>query len=114
MRRKGIVLDSTDNVVTALTDLSAGDTVEVEVGKELLVVTLLGPINFGHKFSLYDIEAGSRILKHGVVIGQATRNIMVGEHVHVHNIASLRARGDLEKAGVSNDLLVATPCQCSH
>ncbi len=35
------------------------------------------------------------MLKYGQVIGRATADIAVGEHVHVHNIESTRGRGDL-------------------
>ncbi len=95
MERKAIVLNSKDNVATALTDLSAGDSVELEVDKNPLSVKLANPVQFGHKFSLIDIKAGSPILKYGEVIGEASKDIKAGEHVHVHNVASTRGRGDV-------------------
>lgn len=97
MERKAIVLNSKDNVATALADLSAGDAVSLEVDKKPVSVSLVNPIQFGHKFSLIDIKAGSPILKYGEVIGEATNDIKVGEHVHVHNVASTRGRGDVVK-----------------
>ncbi len=95
MERKAIVLNSRDNVATALIDLCAGDTVEFEVDKKPISVKLANPIQFGHKFSLVDIKTGSPILKYGEVIGEATKDIKTGEHVHVHNVASTRGRGDV-------------------
>ncbi len=98
MERKAIVLNSKDNVATALADLSAGDSIALEADKKQLSVKLVNPIQFGHKFSLVDIKAGATILKYGEVIGEATQDIRTGEHVHVHNVASTRGRGDVVKA----------------
>jgi altronate dehydratase small subunit len=44
-----------------------------------------------------DTAPGATILKYGQVIGRASRAIRPGEHMHVHNIESSRARGDLNK-----------------
>ena len=97
MERKAIVLNSKDNVATALADLAAGDSVALEIDKRPVSVKLVNPIQFGHKFSLLDIKAGSSILKYGEAIGEATKDIKKGEHVHVHNVASTRGRGDVVK-----------------
>ena len=97
MERKAIVLNSKDNVATALADLAAGDTVALEVDKKPVSIKLINPIQFGHKFSLADIKSGTPILKYGEMIGEATRDIKLGEHVHVQNVASTRGRGDIVK-----------------
>jgi altronate dehydratase small subunit len=97
MERKAIVLNSKDNVATALADLAAGDSIALEIDKKPVSVKLVNPIQFGHKFSLLDIKAGSSILQYGEVIGEATKDIKKGEHVHVHNVASTRGRGDVVK-----------------
>jgi urease beta subunit len=36
------------------------------------------------------MKEGDKVIKYGAVIGQATRPIRVGDHVHVHNMKSLR------------------------
>ncbi|RLG06284.1 MAG: D-galactarate dehydratase, partial [Thaumarchaeota archaeon] len=54
-------------------------------------------IPFGHKLAIREIPRGEEIIKYGEVIGRATRDIEIGEHVHVHNVESLRGRGDLKK-----------------
>ncbi len=97
MERTAIVLNSKDNVATALADLGAGDSVALEVDKNQLSVKLVNSIQFGHKFSLVDIKSGAHILKYGEVIGEATKDIKAGEHVHIHNVASTRGRGDVAK-----------------
>ena len=97
MERKAVVLNRKDNVATALSGLEAGEVVGVEVDKDLVSVTLADPISFGHKFSLTDIKTDSAIIKYGEIIGKATRDIKPGQHVHVHNVASTRGRGDEAK-----------------
>jgi len=41
-----------------------------------------------------DIAEGSKITKYAETIGIASQPIAAGEHVHVHNVESVRARGD--------------------
>ena len=42
----------------------------------------------GHKYALRLIKAGENVIKYGMPIGHATADIAVGEHVHVHNVAT--------------------------
>ena len=58
-----------------------GETVQVEVRHA---------IPLGHKVALRPIAAGEDVVEYGGVIGQATRAIAAGEHVHVHNLKSRR------------------------
>jgi len=89
-----IVVDRKDNVATALRQLEQGDSIRVELGANVIDVTLSQTIPFGHKFALKDIEPGEPIIKYGEVIGLATRKIMKGEHTHIHNVEGLKGRGD--------------------
>ena len=88
-----IMLRENDNVATALRDLAAGEEIVVGVGQ---------PILFGHKLAVTEIGQGEHILKYGEVIGRATQAIPAGCHAHVHNIESLRGRGDLAAAEKSH------------
>jgi altronate dehydratase len=88
------LIDVRDNVATALEDLAAGSEVQVGLGRECGGVRLRADIPRGHKFALLDIPAGSPVVKYGEPIGVAARAIALGEHVHVHNVAS-RPCGDL-------------------
>ena len=97
MKRKAIIVNPKDNVATGLTDLEAGDVVEMEIDKRVISMTLVDPIPLGHKFSLTRIKSDSPIIKYGEIIGKATTDIQPGQHVHVHNIGSTRAGGDLAK-----------------
>ena len=42
----------------------------------------------GHKYALRPIAAGENVIKYGMPIGHATRDIAAGEHVHTHNLAT--------------------------
>jgi altronate dehydratase small subunit len=91
-----IMLRENDNVATALRDLAAGEEIIVGVQELSLRVRVGQPILFGHKLAVTEIGQGEHILKYGEIIGRATQAIPAGCHAHVHNIESLRGRGDLE------------------
>jgi altronate dehydratase small subunit len=97
LKQKAIVLNLKDNVATALANLKAGDILELKVDTETKEVELTADIPFGHKFSLSTIEPNSPVIKYGEVIGVATTTIKPGDYVHIHNVASTRGRGDLER-----------------
>jgi altronate dehydratase small subunit len=92
---KAIVVDDRDTVATALAELAAGEVVLVAVGGREHRVDLAAPIAFGHKLALTAIASGDPVVKYGEAIGRATRAIAAGDHVHLHNLESLRGRGDL-------------------
>ena len=92
---RAVVVDERDTVATALADLAAGEVLMLRAGGEDCRITLGGPIPFGHKLALVTISAGAPVRKYGQVIGRAMREIAPGAHVHVHNLESLRGRGDL-------------------
>ncbi len=83
-----------DNVATCLADLKAGSVEMIGVAGAEIRITIKGDIAFGHKVALTDIAAGEHIIKYAEVIGAASQAIAAGEHVHVHNVESIRARGD--------------------
>jgi altronate hydrolase len=85
MKRKILHIEPEDNTATALCDLSRGETVTVHGS----AVVLKSDIPFGHKFALSDIPEGGQIIKYGEVIGEATKAILMGEHVHVHNVVDV-------------------------
>ena len=87
-----LVVDARDNVATALRPLEKGESLEIEVGGRTLQVTVLEPIPFGHKIALSPLEKGNEVRKYGEVIGVATRSIVRGQHVHVHNVKGPETR----------------------
>ena len=86
-----VVISAADNVATALEPLDAGQTLDLDGAS----VTVVEPIPRGHKVALRAIRAGDRVIKYGSPIGLASADIAAGTHVHVHNVASTRGRGDL-------------------
>jgi hypothetical protein len=89
-----IVISASDNVATALQSLAVGETIAPE-GRH---VPVRDPIPSGHKIALTHIASGQPIVKYGSTIGTATVDIAEGAHVHTHNVASGRGRGDLASA----------------
>lgn len=88
----------TDNVATLFSNEGkAGCEVEIRDKKgESHSLCLKNDIPYGHKIALCTITAGSDIIKYGESLGEATKDIGPGEHVHVHNLDSKRGRGDKE------------------
>jgi altronate dehydratase len=87
-----IVISAGDNVATALEALEPG---RVLAG---VAVTVRDAIPRGHKIALARIAPGAAVVKYGSSIGVATEEILPGAHVHTHNVASARGRGDLAAA----------------
>jgi altronate dehydratase len=88
MNRDTIRLHPDDDVAVALRPLTSGETISVD-GRPL---TLRAAIPMAHKLALHPIAAGAPVRKYGEAIGEARAAIAAGDHVHVHNIVSRRAR----------------------
>ena len=86
-----LVISPRDNVATALEPLDTGAT--IAAGSE--TVTLVDAIPRGHQLALRAIRSGEPIIKYGSTMGTAACDIAAGAHVHTHNVASARGRGDL-------------------
>jgi hypothetical protein len=94
MSVRAIMMNFKDNVATLLSDADVGAIVLVASadGKVIQKVKTKQPIPFGHKIAITKIGRKELVLKYGEVIGEATEPIEEGEHVHVHNVKSLRVR----------------------
>jgi altronate dehydratase len=90
--KAALVISDRDNVATALQPLAPGRELQVSG----VTVTVRQTVPSGHKIALRAIHAGDAVIKYGSPIGLATAEIAAGEHVHTHNVASTRGRGDLE------------------
>ena len=95
MRIEAILIHDKDNVAVALRDIHENE--EIAIGKEngRFRMRVSEAIPFGHKFAVRSLEKGETIVKYGEVIGRTTDAIPLGAHAHIHNIESLRGRGDL-------------------
>lgn len=79
-----LLLHPSDNVYVACQSLA---------GKECLVtadgeIAIREPVAVGHKIARRHIAAGETIIKYGAPIGSALRDVVAGEHVHLHNMRS--------------------------
>ena len=83
-------INAHDNVVVALSDLPAETILEFAGGDGLAPVITREPIPFGHKVALMAIPQGQTVIKYGASIGLAKTDIEPGQHVHVHNLLSVR------------------------
>ena len=100
-----LVISDRDNVATALEQLTPGRRLDLE-GVALTVSDMIPP---GHKVALQAIAAGAEVIKYGSPIGTATRDITPGMHVHTHNVASSRGRGDLNGPPLEPEARLAEP-----
>tara|TARA_B100000212_G_scaffold207409_1_gene156488 strand:+ start:3190 stop:4734 length:1545 start_codon:yes stop_codon:yes gene_type:complete len=73
-------LHPADNVVTARLDILGNTPIDEER------IPSSCPIPSGHKLATKKIKAGEEIRKYDQVIGFASKDIDLGEHVHVHNV----------------------------
>jgi len=102
-----VVDQKLDNVATIVeNDIHKGMKIPVEfdgVEQEVLLIDgdENGQYTLGQKFAIRKIAKGETVTKYGLSIGRATRDIAVGEWVHVHNIEPMRGRGDLHKGEVN-------------
>lgn len=100
-----LVISPNDNVATALESLSTGEVLTVQDHR----LTILEAIPRGHKVALVDITAGGAVVKYGSPIGVASAPIAAGTHVHTHNLASARGRGDLARTVGATEARIAEP-----
>ena len=103
--KAALVISDRDNVATALEPLETGRRLEIN-GQVILTVE---PIASGHKVALRSIATGEAVLKYGSPIGIATEEIPAGAHVHTHNVASTRGRGDLAPLSTVPEPRLAEP-----
>jgi len=86
---KAFCIHPDDNVATLLNDAPEQAIVQVLGSGRCREVTGKNSIQLGHKIALCDIADGEPIIKFGVTIGRATKKILAGQWVHLHNCTSL-------------------------
>jgi altronate dehydratase small subunit len=85
---RAFCINMRDNVATLLDDAPEPGPVQVLGASRVGEVASMEPIVLGHKIALCDIQLGQPIVKFGVPIGRASREIRAGEWVHLHNCES--------------------------
>lgn len=97
-----------DNVATALEPLTPGPA-EVKGDRRTDSVAVLENIPIGHKVAVNNITSGDEIMKYGVVIGRATRDIKRGQWVHLHCMRSI-----YDERSSHLDLYTGAPCDIKY
>lgn len=97
MQKKVLKVNPKDNVLVALMDLPAGESVHLD-GTDY---TILKDIKAKHKFAAVDFEDGDHIIMYGVIVGKANRSIKKGEVVTTENVKhqSAKVEGKTEILG---------------
>ncbi len=90
-----------DNVATMLEN---GNGCIKVLGPQPGGLQLCEPIALGHKVALRAIAPGEPVIKFGVRIGHATKSIVRGAWVHLHNLAS-----DLDERSATLELHSGAP-----
>lgn len=80
--RKLLILNQRDNIAVCLSEVEKGDV----VNQDDLIITAIDSIPRGHKVAIKDISRGAGVIKYGERMGHATSDILIGQHVHVHNV----------------------------
>ena len=91
--KKGILVhEASDDVGVAVMDLNVGEEIGVATleGKHVKQIKLVTDVPLGHKVAMVDLPKDKHVIEYGRAIAYALVAIAAGEHVHVHNIRSLR------------------------
>ncbi len=82
MKHRVLKVNSKDNVIVALTNLSKGETISFE-GADYI---LQEDIPAKHKFFMQDMKIGDEVIMYGVLVGKAQQEIMKGSRMSTENI----------------------------
>lgn len=88
MQKKVLKVNPKDNVIVALLDLPAGESVHLD-GADY---TILKDIKAKHKFAAADFEDGDHIIMYGVIVGKANQSIKKGEVITTENVKHQSAK----------------------
>jgi len=88
MQKKVLKVNPKDNVIVALMDLPAGESVHLD-GTDYTVVK---DIKAKHKFAAVDFEDGDHIIMYGVIVGKANQSIKQGEVITTENVKHQSAK----------------------
>ncbi|MCR6111875.1 altronate dehydratase [Bacillus sp. A301a_S52] len=82
MKEDYLQVHKSDNVIVALRELNAGETINLSTGPLKVTET----IRKGHKVAVTKIEKEQHVIKYGYPIGSAKSDISAGEWIHTHNV----------------------------
>lgn len=82
MKHRVLKVNSKDNVIVALTDLSKGETISFEGADYILQEDIAAK----HKFFTQDMKVGDEVIMYGVLVGKAQKEIAKGSRMSTENI----------------------------
>ena len=100
MEIKALLMGLSDNVVTCITDVKAGERVAYRKGDEVLCVEAAEDIPYCHKIALTDLAEGADIIKYDESIGRISCPIERGGLVDHTNLFSVPRDYDAEMVEV--------------
>lgn len=98
MEINALMMDVTDNVVTCVNEVAAGEQVVYRKGDQTCSLTALEDIPYCHKVAVVDIEKGEQVIKYGESLGETSEKIKAGGWVAHHNLFSVPRDYDGEMA----------------
>jgi altronate dehydratase small subunit len=81
-----LVIDRSDNVAVALSDIEAGDVCMIRIEDRIERITAKQAIQFGHKLTLFSLKENESVYKYGEEIGKMKQAADQGEWIHTHNM----------------------------
>ncbi|MBR1438659.1 MAG: UxaA family hydrolase [Synergistaceae bacterium] len=96
MKINALLIDETDNVVTCVEEVPAGNEVFYRKGGEVLSLKAAENIPYCHKAALRDFSEGEEVIKYGEMIGRTNSAIVKGGWVSDKNIYSVPRDYDSE------------------
>ena len=85
-----LLISEKDSVGVTIEELKVGNVASYKVNDEVKKVSIIQDIPIYHKFAIVNVKAVDLVYKDVQVSGKATEDIKVGQHVHTHNIISIR------------------------
>lgn len=86
-----VVISEKDNVVVVREYVKKGEEISYrDLDGEIKNITALDDIKIYHKVAREEIKQDDNVIKYGEHIGVAGDNIHIGNHVHEHNVISVR------------------------
>ena len=96
LTERAIVLRPEDDVAIAKKELPAGMVLEDGAAR----IAVRQDVKPGHKVARHAVARGAPVRRYGQVIGFATQDIAVGDHVHSHNLDIGELSEDRYQVGV--------------
>lgn len=87
---RAVLLHPGDDVAVLVEPVTADGQIEV-VGEGVAILAATATLPLGHKIAVRPLALGEPVRKYGEVIGRMTAAAAPGEHVHIHNLVSLRS-----------------------